>query len=158
MALYATQAALAAYVADNADVALPGDEEAVQRLLERAERRVDLALGPWPVLSTGRKIDPASLDLVQRSALERATCAAAEHELVVGVGFLVGEEDYLPGEVSILRQPLRTSPRMLEELAGHGLVKRSGTVATPPETAPGPAPASLLGPYMIRSGVPVVGP
>ena len=130
MPTYASEADLVEYVRDNPHAALPVDVEARARLLERAERRVDEALGPWPLLSTGRKLDPAALDLVQRSALARATCAAAEHELLLGPEFFVGDDDYLPNDVSILRRASRVSPRMLQELSGTGLIRRSGTVTT----------------------------
>jgi len=133
MALYSTTQELADYVASNEDATLPASPEATQRLLERAEGVVDRALGPWPYLSTGRKLDPAALDLVQRAALSRATAAAAEHLLVVDASFLAGAEDFAPGEISVLYRAMRDAPRVLEELAGHGLVKRSGTVVTPVE-------------------------
>lgn len=136
MALYATPAELEAYVADNPDADFPDSAEVVERLLVRAEGVVDRAVGPWPYLSTGRRLDPASLDLVQREALSRATCAAAEHLLVVDPGFLAGAEDYLPGQVSIAYRAMRNSPRVLEELAGHGLIRRSGTAAPDPVVTP----------------------
>lgn len=133
MAVYATPEALTDYIASNEDATLPGDPVAVQRLLARAERQVDLVVGPWPRFSSGLKFDPALLDVTQRAALSRATCAAAEHLLVVDASFLAGAEDFAPGEVSILYRAMRDAPRVLEELAGHGLVRRSGTVVTPVE-------------------------
>jgi hypothetical protein len=137
MALYASTADLEAYVADNPDAVLSGDPEAQERLLARAERTVDLALGPWPFLESGRKLDPETLDEVQRAALSRATCAAAEHELIIGLSVLAGDADYAPSEVQIALPTLITSPRMLRELAGHNLVRRSGCVTTPPDPTTG---------------------
>jgi hypothetical protein len=129
MATYATAEQLAEYVEDNPDVTLPlGD--ATERLLERAERRVDAVLGPYePDETTGLKLDPGDLTDAQAGALARATCAGAEHELVVGLAFYVGEDDYLPGELTVLRRAGRTAPKILEELSGSGLVTFSGTVA-----------------------------
>jgi hypothetical protein len=136
MATYATASDLAEYVADNDDAVPPGDDDAVERLLERAERRVDGQLGPLlPDPSTGLKLDPAALTATQRAALSRACCASAEHELAVGLDFLVGAEDYLTGGLTVLRQPLRTSPRMLEELAGFDLILYSGCAEPEPPDA-----------------------
>jgi hypothetical protein len=137
MALYADTAALAAWLADTPDVALPADDEAAERLLRRAEERVDAQLGALPAIyEMGRKLDPGQLRPDQIVALRRATCAAAEHELTVGLDYLIGSEDYGPEGVVVLRQPLRTSPRMLEELAGHGFPVRSGCVPTPEPPQP----------------------
>jgi hypothetical protein len=133
VAIYATQAQLEAYLADTPEVSVPGDAEAVERLLQRAETAVDLILGSWPRFATGRKLDPAQLDLVQREGLARATCAAAQHLLVLDPDVLVGADDYAPGEVTVLRRAVRTSPRAVEELSGHGLIRRSGTIPAPPE-------------------------
>ena len=137
MGVYASREELAAYVADNSYAVLPGDEESEERLLARAERTVDLALGPWPFFSNGRKLDPESLDVVQREALSRATCAACEHELLVGLALLAGDSEYAPNNVTVIMPTLITPPRMLRELAGHGLVRRSGTVTTPPNPETG---------------------
>lgn len=156
MALYASESDLLDYLADSPELTAPGGE-AAERLLERAEREVDRALGPWPILSTGRKLDPALLDLVQRAAVARATCAAAEHLLLLDPATLAGDDDYVPNEVTVLRRAQRVSPKMLAELSGHGLVRYSGTVVTPVEVVR-PAPASLLGPYTVQDGVLQVGP
>src|SRR4051812_25054615 len=116
---------------------MPADD-AVERLLERAERDVDAVVGPWPRFTTGLKFDPAQLDVVQRAALARATCAAAEFRLVIGEDALVGDEDYLPNEVTVLRRAATVSPKMLAELAGSGLVRRSVTARPDPILVPPP--------------------
>lgn len=156
MAVYASAADLAAYVADNPELPLPAAPEAQERLLARAERAVDLVLGPWPRFANGRKLDPAALDTTQRAALSRATCAAAEHLAMLDPAFWVGDDDFLPNEVSILRRAPRVSPRMLEELAGHGLLKRSGTVASSPTSVgfnlSAQAPAAVVAPALARVG------
>jgi hypothetical protein len=131
MATYATAEQLQDYVADNKEAVVPGDDEGVERLLARAERVVDSVLGPWPYLSTGRKLDPASLDLAQREALARATCAAAEFELLVGPEWVAGGMEVMPAQLAVIRQPARVAPKVLQELAGFGLIRRSGTVVTP---------------------------
>jgi hypothetical protein len=47
----------------------------------------------------------------------------------VGERELVGTDDYLIGEsVTVLRRAGRVAPKMLEELAGSGLITYSGTV------------------------------
>ncbi|HXH89703.1 MAG TPA: hypothetical protein VNI55_13985 [Gaiellaceae bacterium] len=136
MATYALWSEVVAFCEGNQDVTLPGDSVAQERLLREAERAVDRSLGPWALLSTGLKIDPAALDLVQRPALSRATCAAAEHIAMLDPAFWVGDDDFLPNEVSILRRAPRVSPKMIEQLAGQGLIRRSGTVATSPSSIP----------------------
>ena len=131
MATYATEAELRDYCADG-EVQVPGEAAAAERLLRRAERRVDGLIGPRTVdATTGLKYTPAALTTVQRTALSRATCAAAEHELMVGPGVLVGDDDYLAGgEVTLLRRASRLPAKALEELSGQGLVTYSGTVTT----------------------------
>jgi hypothetical protein len=71
VAIYASVSDLESYVADNPEVTLSGGSEAVERLLQRAERDVDRALGPYPVLATGRKLDPTVISAPQRGALAR---------------------------------------------------------------------------------------
>ena len=127
MALYATAADLTAYLLDNAEVTAPTEPAAIERLLKRAERQVDLVLGPYTLDAvTGLKLTPSWLTPAQRLALSRATCAAAEHELAVGSEVMVGTEDYLPPGLTVLRSAGRQAPKVAEELAGHGLVTRSG--------------------------------
>src|SRR5439155_1353023 len=95
------------------------------------ERDVDLVLGPYPTAPGELKLDPEKLSEAQRAALSRATCAACEWRLVVDQGVQIGDDDYLPLGVGILRRAAAVSPRMLEELVG------SGSSPTPP-TTPGP--------------------
>jgi hypothetical protein len=130
MSTYANAEDLQSYVEDNPAVVLPADD-AIDRLLERAERRVDAVLGPYAVdEDTGLKLDPEALSDAQAAALSRATCASAEHELIVGPAFYVGEDDYLPGELTVLTRATRQAPKVLEELSGSGLIVWSGTVTS----------------------------
>lgn len=139
MGVYATVQQVRDYLADDTDAGLPADDDAVEALIARAERRVDLVLGPHPIVeATGLKVDPATLTGSQADALARAVGASVEHELLVGLEFLAGSDDYLSGEITVLRQPLRQSPRVLEELAGHGLLTRSGVAAPTPVPTPAP--------------------
>lgn len=135
MAVYATEAELDSYLLDTPEVSAPGGEGS-ERLLARAEREVDRALGPWPRFANGLKLDPAQLDTTQRAALSRATCAAAEWLLLLDPATIAGDDDYLPDGAVILRRAQRVSPKMLAELAGHGLVRYSGTVVTPVVVVP----------------------
>jgi hypothetical protein len=135
MATYASEKDLAAYVADNPEVQPPGEPEALERLLERAERAVDGVLGPYtPDPETGLKLDLSSLTNAQKAALSRATCAAAEYELVVGPEVLAGGDEWLPATLTVVRSAGRTAPKMLEELAGSGsgLIKWSGCAGPTP--------------------------
>jgi hypothetical protein len=136
MATYATEAQLRDYCADNSDAVVPGDSDAVERLLERSERRLDGLVGPRALdATTGLKFVPASLTAVQTKALARATCAVAEHELTVGPGVLIGDDDFLGEGVVLLRQATRQPLRALEELAGTGLLTYSGCAAPTLPTA-----------------------
>lgn len=55
------------------------DPDALNRLLERAERDVDNVLGPIPVRDdSGLKLDPELLLEWEAAALSRAVCAQAE--------------------------------------------------------------------------------
>ena len=136
MAVYATSADLAEYLSDNPSVEMPSDAPALDRLLLRAERVVDLACGPWPRYADGRKFSPPLLDVTQRQALARATCAAAEFEMLLGVEHLAGEPDFIPSGLQVVSRAASEAPRMFAELAGHGLVKRSLTVGTPVPVVP----------------------
>lgn len=130
MALYATPAQVRAYV-QGSGVIVPADDGEVGRLIERAEREIDLVLGPWPRFSNGRKLDPPALSVTAREALQRATAAQVEFDSAMGADVLVGAQDGIAaiGGISFSRDPLpRTAPRAVEELAGHGLLIRSGTV------------------------------
>lgn len=136
MPTYATVDEFKSYVADIPldTLSLP-DDEAIERLLERAERDVDRIAGPWPVLSTGRRFAPDSLTTAQQDALMRATCAQAEFRLAMGEFELIGADDGIAGVAGVVTfatKPLpRVGPKVIEELAGSGLYLYSG--ALPPE-------------------------
>jgi hypothetical protein len=142
---YATVGDLLAYLQDNPDVQAP-DPDACGRLLERSERRLDTLLGPHPDTPPGElKLDPSTLTQAQRDALARATCAVAEWALYVGAAFEAGDSEELGPAVTELRPPMRTPPKAILELAGTGLVKRSGCAApSPPLPVDEFAPAQLL--------------
>jgi hypothetical protein len=128
MATYATAADLTAYLAASG-VACGMDPDA---LLVRAEHDVDRAVGPRatdPV--TGLKFSLADLSDAQVASLRDATCAAAEWRITTTERELIaGGDDYIPTELRVLRVGGRVSPKMLEALAGSGLVSLSGTVST----------------------------
>jgi hypothetical protein len=143
MPVYATAQQVIEYVgSDNPDVELPDGVDSdgellpgseLERLIAHAERDVDRELGPIPKLTTGLKLDPAALTEAQRGALARATAAAVEFRASLDAETLVGADDYLSGEVSIIRRAGRPpGPRVREELAGFGLVKRSGCAVPDP--------------------------
>lgn len=135
--VYAIRSDLETLRVTNPDVEVPGDRAAQDALLEAAEIAVDLVLGPWPRYANGRKLDPSTLDVAQREALKRATLAACEHLLSVDRDVLLGADSYAPDGVQVVARTLFTSPQMLRELAGHGLVRKSGTVTTLPDPARG---------------------
>lgn len=130
-ARYATVAMVLRYLNANGSIEIPAesDADAWAHLLAAAERDVDRVLGPYPILPDGRKLDPLTLTSAQRSALARATAAAAEFRLEVGEDSLVGGDDWVPGDVQMVRTFKRPAPKIGEELAGSGLLVWSGIAA-----------------------------
>lgn len=126
---YATMALVLRYLeASDAPDAIPAetDTDAWAHLLWAAERDVDRVLGAYPLLADGRKLDPLTLTSAQRSALGRATAAAAEFRLTVTEESLVGGDDWVPGDVMMIRTYKRPAPKIADELAGSGLLVWSG--------------------------------
>ncbi len=76
MGIYATPAQVRDYCQDSG-VTVPEDDADVERLIARAEREVDLVLGPYVRLTTGRKLDPATLSQTARDTTERRAFKAA---------------------------------------------------------------------------------
>ena len=147
MSTYASGRQVIDYLQGNADLDLPPgvdeDGEAIpsselERLIAASERDVDRLLGPIPMLATGRKLDPATLSPAQREALSRAVGAAVEFRLMLDAETLTGADDFVPGgEVTLIRRASRPpGPRVHEELAGFGLVKRSGCALPDPPPLP----------------------
>lgn len=130
MSVYASPADLRIYAQDSG-VIVPTDDAEVERLLARCEIDIDLIAGPWPWLSTGRKFDPPTLPVTAREALKRGTCAQSVFRLAQGEDELIGAEDGIAGFGTLTLRPVtvpRVGPRVWEELAGHGLLIRTGTV------------------------------
>lgn len=137
MATYATPGDLDAYLADDVGarrVLLSADDEAKERLLERGERAVDVALGPTHYTRTaaGLLLDPTTLTAAQQGALSRATCAYVEWLLLVGSEFEAGDSLETPNGIAFVQPPQRTPPKVIAELAGYGLLRRSATVLPDP--------------------------
>jgi hypothetical protein len=133
MGVYATADDLADYAAGDPEALLPPTDEEIEALLSRAERVVDLVLGPIPRdEATGRKLDPADLTDAQRDALSRATCAAALHELALTRAVVEGRDsEYTPSEVrEVIGVTAFPPTQTLRELAGYDLIRTSGTVTT----------------------------
>jgi hypothetical protein len=133
---YATREELADYIADDDLIELPGEDE-TDRLLADAERDVDrlLALGDRDP-DSGLRLDPEALSEPQRTAVSRATCAAAAWRLHQDPEDVAGADPGvagLPGGITLRPVGRPPGPRPLEELAGHGLPLRSGTVQPEPE-------------------------
>ena len=142
MATYASANDLAAYVAANraAQRSLRRiDPDRIETLLQRGERAVDGVVGPaWPRDSaTGLRLNPAALTQAQRDAAARATCAFAEWVLTIGAEVEAGDAVERPSGVAFAQPPARQPPKLLSELAGYGLLRRTATVAADPEPPPG---------------------
>jgi hypothetical protein len=135
MAVYASADDLRAFASDSrmATRHLPRDADAIERLLQRGERAVDLVVGPRPRdETTGLKFDPEELTPLQADTLRRATLAYCIWELLSGVDLLYGGPDYMPSAVVLAQRAASEAPQMLRELAGSGLVLRPLTVEPEP--------------------------
>ncbi|MEJ7893539.1 MAG: hypothetical protein WKF94_12965 [Solirubrobacteraceae bacterium] len=128
MGVYCTAAFVRAYAVDSGTV-LPASDVEVERMIARAERDIDRLIGPHlrdPI--TGLKLVPADLLTGQASALARATAAQVEWRAVVGEETMIGRDDgtnqlSVGGMSMDLGPPSRgPSPKVLDELAGWGLV------------------------------------
>lgn len=147
MGTYATVEDFRSYAADILRSGeIPADDDAAERLIARAEQDVDRAIGGPPHADTDRRVDPATIPAAQVAALSRATCAAAIFRIVQRERVLVGADDGLISAGSIQFRQIgwlpRQSPVMLEELAGYGLLQRSGS-AQPDVDEPVSDPAAL---------------
>lgn len=151
MATYAAADDLNAYLAADRSARrnLRGiDDDGIERMLQRGERAVDLVLGPtYPRdLVTGLKLDPATLTQAQRDALSRAVCAYVEWVLLVSTAVEAGDSIEAPVNLAIVQPAARQPPKMVAELAGYGLLKRSATVIPDP-----PVPLDEFAPCQVWS-------
>lgn len=136
MATYASDEQVRAYLSENPELEVPAD---LAPLIGHGERDVDRAIGGPPILlATGLRLDPTLLSTAQRGALSRAVGAAVEFRLMLDAETLTGADDFVPGgEVTLIRRASRPpGPRVLEELAGFGLVRRSGCALPDPPPLP----------------------
>jgi hypothetical protein len=119
------------------DGLMVSDEEAMDRIIERAEQDIDTIVGDWPYLPSGRKFDPELLGEAERDRLKRATCAQAEYRVRMGEAHfatadrakVVGPDFRVEGELP------RLGPQVMRELAGSGLIRTWRTVRPSPEPA-----------------------
>lgn len=111
-----------------AELALPSDDAALEKLISAAERAVDQRLGPYasdPI--SGRKLDPEALTPSQVDGLLRAVAVAVGHLSQLDVEATFGLDDFSPAEL----RPLAgagLATKIDEQLAGLDLIGRSGTV------------------------------
>lgn len=130
--VYATAEDLAAYaIEDELPEAKIPTGDAADCLLERAERDVDRAIGGPPHPDRRRRLDPGTLTDPQREALTRATCAQASFLIAQRPRTLVGQDDRVAvaGPLTFADRAFpRLGARVLEELAGYGLLADSRTV------------------------------
>lgn len=129
MPTYAQQSDVESYiegwVTDNAT--------ALDRLIERAERDIDNAVGAWARDdTTGRKFDPATLLPYQAAALTNATCAQVEYRFQQGEDFFVkaqhaaerGPDFQVTGRLPYI------GPKVWAELEGTGLLRLTTGVSS----------------------------
>lgn len=106
------------------------DPAAFARVIERAERDIDRAVGIRPVDSvTGRKFDPTTMEAVQRDALMRATAAQVEFRIAMGDRFFIRpqHESSSGPDYSVTGKLQRIGPKAMEELELSGLFRLSTT-------------------------------
>lgn len=144
MGVYATADEFKAYAEDILRPGeLPADDAGIERLIARAERDVDNAVGGPPHPDTDRRVDPATISPAQQAALSRATCAAAVFRISQRERVLVGADDGIQTMAGLTFRPAswlpRQSPVMLQELSGYGLLQHSGSATAPPEDDPASA-------------------
>ena len=127
---YATAAQLRAYIGLSSEVMSDATADA---LISRAERDIDsLCVIDRPVLSDGRRFDPAALSSPEVIALQRSTCAQAEYRYTMGADFFtrwqhtkVSGPDYTTeGTLA------QIGPAVYRELAATGLARLSTTTST----------------------------
>lgn len=130
--LYATAEQVRAELAGHDDLDLP-DDVALDALVEEAQREVDRRLGPLLTsASTGLKLTPLLLASSQRAALTRAVAVAVGHAVLLDTEQAFGVGDWLPQGFTPL--PGIGSGSIIDaQLAGHGLIARSGCAAPDPE-------------------------
>ena len=140
---YATPAEVTAALAAHSDLALPGGD-ALVALIAAAERAVDCRLGPLAVDAvSGLKLTPELLNDAQRAALVRATAVAVAHLSLLDVEQAFGTDDVLPQRLVAVRGA-GLDVRLDEQLAGVGLIARSGTAGPDPVLVPLLVPVDLL--------------
>jgi hypothetical protein len=135
---YASLEAVEAFLAagDFSTSALPGTDADKESMIRDAEADVDRVLGfnVSRSLTTGRKLDPATLSVAQVAALERAVCLQTVWRLEVGDEALAGlDDDVTAAEgLTVGPQARPPSPAAVEALAGMGFPWSSG-YASPPD-------------------------
>lgn len=125
MPTYATQTDLTDYI----EGFVVDDSDAVDRLIERAERDIDSILGAYDRDdTTGLKITLADFDDWQTAALTRAVCAQVEYRFTMGEAFMVRaqrEEEWGPDFRAKGKVPY-IGPKAWRELEETGLVRLTG--------------------------------
>jgi hypothetical protein len=133
--VYTTSDEVRLYIQDNRSAVRAlrnADDGTFERLIARAQHAVDLVVGGSPAdPSTGLRLDPAALTSAQATALARATAAWIEWAVIVGLATVAGDSVEAPSSLAVVQPAARYPPKVVSELAGYGLVKRSGTVIPP---------------------------
>lgn len=106
------------------------DPVAFDRLIERAEKDVDQALGSYPRNDdTGLKLAPLELDTNDRATLRDATCAQVEYRLAMGEDFFVKAQfaEVSGPEFSTKGTLPRVGPKTWQELEASNLLRLTTT-------------------------------
>lgn len=106
------------------------DADAFDRVIERAERDIDRAVGVYSVDEiTGRKFDPSTMVAVKRDGLMRATAAQVEYRIAMGDRFFIRPqyESTSGPDYSVQGKLQRLGPKATEELELGGFFRLSTT-------------------------------
>lgn len=117
------------------DAELVGDEDSVARLLKRATRDIDNAVGRWALEADGTKfgdltadLNPKGLSTTQSVRLKWAVANQAEFRQSMGEDFFIEDQRETvegPDFTESGRLP-RVGPKAREELIQSGLLRMTG--------------------------------
>ena len=123
---------------------VPDDDEDAEAILEVAQVVLDEYVGGGPIPQPDaaaatpswryRRFVPSELTPPQRTALMRA-CAATATWCVLSDDAVLGGVEFTPRDLAVMIRPSSFPVQAARELAGTGLIQRSGCVRTEDDEA-----------------------